>query len=315
MQTGVANMLRLHELNAVVRHLTGRGFQALVLKGPPLAQALYGDISLRPMSDLDLLVRREQVSSARAALTELGYIWPHEELVPGARVEFETEMALEREDLQRGMRHWCDLHWHLVDSPFYQRTIQLYWFWQTATRYPLGEGHVLTLALEARLLYLCAHAALHHQGGRVLWICDIDRLLRQNASLLDWGLFQEKAIAYRLPLAVQAVLLRAQEWLGTPLPEGLMSTLAALPPDPEAADVLDTRAGPPPDIMAGFVDDLGRLPGWRTKLRFFLVNAFPSPAYMHQRYAIRRRWMMPGYYVSRLAAGFWDWLRLLLGHG
>jgi hypothetical protein len=308
-------MLRLHELEIVVQHLTRCGIQVLVLKGLPLTQALYGDISLRHTSDLDLLVRGEQVSVTRTALTELGYIWPHEELVPGARVEFETEMALERQDTETGMRHWCDLHWHLVDSPLYQQSIRLDWFWQTATRHPLGEGHVWTLGTEARLLYLCAHAALHHQGGRLLWICDIDRLLRQYSSALDWGLFQEKATAYRLPLAVQAVLLRAQEWLGTPLPEGLMSALASLPPDPEAAEVLDTRTGPRPGIMAGFVDDLGRLPGWRTKVRFFLVNAFPSPAYMRQRYTIRRRWMLPAHYAYRLAAGFGDWLRLLLGRG
>jgi hypothetical protein len=308
-------MLRLHELKAVVQHLTRRGIQVLVLKGLPLAQILYGDITLRHTSDLDLLVRREQVSVARATLAELGYVWPHEELVPGARVEFETEMALEREDARTGMRHQCDLHWHLVDSPFYQQVIQLDWLWETAARHPLGEGQVRTLGLEARLIYLCAHAALHHQGGRALWICDIDRLLRQQSTELDWELFLERVIAFRQPLAVQTVLLRAQEWFGTPLSEELMSALAALPPDPEAAQVLDTRTGPRPGIMAGFVDDLGRLSDWRTRVRFFLVNALPSPAYMRQRYGIRRNWMLPGYYAYRLAAGFWDWLRLFLGHG
>ena len=42
------------------------------LKGPALAEALYPDPGLRPFTDLDLLVRREDAARAVALLGEVG---------------------------------------------------------------------------------------------------------------------------------------------------------------------------------------------------------------------------------------------------
>src|SRR6185503_20158145 len=44
--------------------LGGRGVDVMPLKGPVLAESLYGDPSLRPCRDLDVLVRAEQMPDA-----------------------------------------------------------------------------------------------------------------------------------------------------------------------------------------------------------------------------------------------------------
>jgi hypothetical protein len=158
--TATLNALRLDEWEEVVRHLAERGVDALVLKGAALAEGLYGDIAVRPMEDLDLLVQWEQLAAARAALAERGYAPVREEVFRGAAEEFESQVSLSRRDAATGMNYVCELHWHLFDSPFYQRTMSLDWFWQTAVPLPLGEVEAQALGAEAQLLHLCTHLAL-----------------------------------------------------------------------------------------------------------------------------------------------------------
>ncbi len=46
----------------------------ILLKGAALAPLVYRGIALRPMADLDLLIRRSDLSSAEGALCQLGYV-------------------------------------------------------------------------------------------------------------------------------------------------------------------------------------------------------------------------------------------------
>src|SRR4051812_23591803 len=62
-----AELLRAH--SALREH----GIEAIPLKGPVLASELYGDLALRPFSDIDLLIRREQVDAAESVVRDLGY--------------------------------------------------------------------------------------------------------------------------------------------------------------------------------------------------------------------------------------------------
>src|SRR2546425_242534 len=66
--------LRLyHELSEILDALRSEEIPVIVLKGAYLAECVYGDKALRPMRDLDLMVRRCDLSRAEAKLVEMGY--------------------------------------------------------------------------------------------------------------------------------------------------------------------------------------------------------------------------------------------------
>jgi len=67
------NLYLTSELLRVHAALKERGIETIPLKGPALASQIYGDLGLRPFSDIDLLVRREQRPEAESAIKELGY--------------------------------------------------------------------------------------------------------------------------------------------------------------------------------------------------------------------------------------------------
>ncbi len=57
----------------VLDALASAGLPALALKGAPLARTLYGDPALRSSADIDVLVRREELSAAIMTARTLGY--------------------------------------------------------------------------------------------------------------------------------------------------------------------------------------------------------------------------------------------------
>ena len=61
------------ELLRVLDQLNECGIATMPYKGPVLADMLYGNVTARQFSDLDLLILRKDVLRAKAALGELGY--------------------------------------------------------------------------------------------------------------------------------------------------------------------------------------------------------------------------------------------------
>ena len=61
------------ELRPIFKSMNKAGVQVVLLKGVSLAASLYPDIGLRPMGDLDLLVRDSQLNTAVQIASSFGY--------------------------------------------------------------------------------------------------------------------------------------------------------------------------------------------------------------------------------------------------
>lgn len=72
-QTWYKNQIWLSEMARFLAEFERAGLQTLVLKGTALALLFYPDCGLRPMTDLDVLVRRDQARAAMSLLAELGW--------------------------------------------------------------------------------------------------------------------------------------------------------------------------------------------------------------------------------------------------
>jgi len=66
--TALRGTIGLRQRDAVVTLLGQEGIPHLVLKGSALAPLWYGELSLRPFVDIDLLLPREEMGRARRAL-------------------------------------------------------------------------------------------------------------------------------------------------------------------------------------------------------------------------------------------------------
>lgn len=289
-----------HRVEALLLALHDAGIEALLLKGAALSQVIYSRSAVRPLGDLDVLVRPEQVRTALAALTRIGYSRCDVEPRAGDTLAYENEVLIQKPGLVPAD---VEIHWGLLDSPHYQRVLDMAWFWQTALPVRIGETDTLILGPEAQLLHLCAHLALHHAGEGLLWRHDIAEVIHAYADRFDWDLLLAQAQAFDLVLPVQGLLAEVAEQWRAPIPDAILQRLSALQPSPAEARVNAWLTAPARPVAQRFWADLASMPGWRPRLHYALANLLPSPAYMRQRYGFRQPWLLPIYYLHRYALG------------
>jgi hypothetical protein len=299
-RTARRTLLRFDELAACLRALGAVGVPVVVLKGAALIETLYDNIALRPMGDVDLLVRRSDLATTHRTLAGLGYALAGMETHPGALIEYENELTFHKP----GHRDtYMDVHWSLFDSPYYQARIAMDWFWDTAQPATIAGVPALVLGPEALTIHLCGHLALHHMATGLLWWHDISAVLKHHRHEMDWPLLLSRITDYGLLPPVRLVLTRAVEEWAAPVPLDVLGALRDRQHSSEELRVYaELTSG---DRPAGrrFWTDLTSTPGWRRRVRFARTHLLPSPAYMRNRYDIRHPLLLPLYYPYRWLRG------------
>ena len=139
-----------HVIEAITA-MRDAGIDAMLLKGWSVATC-YADPALRPLGDIDLLVRDHDGGAAR---------------------ERAAALAVRRPPI--------DLHTSLLDLT--DRTVaQLF---ERSRMIPLGDIAVRVLGREDQFRHLCLHF-FRHAGSRPLWLCDIAATLEAMPHDFDW---------------------------------------------------------------------------------------------------------------------------------
>jgi hypothetical protein len=287
-----------------------------------LAVTAYRTIALRPMVDVDLLARREQVPALLDALAADGYRRAVEPR-PGAALEFENEIPLYKEGLEPLQ---LDVHWSLFDSHFYQANLSLDWFWQTARVGAWRDFIIPVPGPEAQLIHLCGHLAFHHaRFPNLLWLNDLVEVVRAYRAEIDWEMLTRRAGEMRLVLPVRIYLDEAAAW-GAPIPAAALDRLRAVAVSPEEERVFRRHAGKQVRSLSSRVlPDLLEIPAGR-RPRYILTKLVPSSDYMRDRYRgapvrslpllyIYHLWAGLRAAVTMVAAGAWGGVKSLLRFG
>ena len=157
------------ELGEVVPRIEDAcGIEPLVFKGPAASETLYEPRTLRPFSDLDLLVPPSSVDAATEALRAIGY-WPNLHLRPGFGDRYRHDVHLSR---RRG-KHLVgiDLHWRVSDDPVGE---QLSWEQIAPAQLHIDGVQVACPSPADNLIVLAVHF-LSDRQRRLLWIEDLRR--------------------------------------------------------------------------------------------------------------------------------------------
>jgi len=187
-RTTQRNLFLTGELLKILGLFTAHQVSAIPFKGPTLAALAYGDVGLREFSDLDILIRKQDVSRAKELLVSCGY-QPQVTLTAAQEAAFlrsENALLFSRDDIQSIV----ELHWELTPRYLSSRLDQNHLWERLELTSPAGQG-IFTLAPEHLLHFLCVHGAKH--GWDCLgWICDVARLVNAHRGL-DWGLVLAQA--------------------------------------------------------------------------------------------------------------------------
>jgi hypothetical protein len=267
LQRAARTALLRRELEDVVPLVAGACRAPPVLvKGAAVADRFYPDRRLRPYADLDLLLPRDRLSRAVAAVADRGYAVV-EELRPGYAERFGHDVHVSRR--AGAVEVDVELHWRIGDdrlgSPLDHAHV-------VAAAEPLrvGATTVLVPSVPDQLLLLAVHL-LSDRARRLAWVNDV-RLVAESATAEEWdeAFSTAEAIGGGLLWVLHRALDQARHHLGLdrprPRPPGRPPPFGPL----RAVEELDLQAAP----------HIGRLVALRgaERLAYLRAVALPSRA-------------------------------------
>lgn len=224
-----ATIVAAHNLNAkvelerVVEALDRAGVEVMLLKGAALEAILYERPDLRPMSDVDLLVRPADASAACAAL-EACDCRRGQNLI---RDDFFPSYHYELEFITRSIKPVrIDLHARPFRPLRIARIMPDDALRHGAKPVEVGKTTAVIPRLEFMLIHLAAHAAFHG-CSRLIWLYDIKRFVDRFGSKMDWSMVIESARAWGLLWPVRVAIDRVEEHFGAILPRDVRARLSA----------------------------------------------------------------------------------------
>ena len=217
------NMQLYNQLEEVLQKFAKEGISVILLKGAYLAKYIYGNIALRPMADIDLLVKQGSLNKAHCLLIDDGYSITdsnfEEELPPYKK---KGKIALE-------------IHSHLKILPDKKNT-DINKLWTKAEKVTIGKADALTLCPEDHFLHLCLHNCIQHRFENGLIACtDTQFYLKHFKEKLNWEQLWQLAQEWKIERAVYLMLALTEKLIKVPMPEQIRQ---GVEPDQDSINAL-----------------------------------------------------------------------------
>lgn len=209
------------ELMRILQCLEELGIEVVPYKGIVLSEVYYGDMALRQSGDMDLFVRKHEVTRIKDAVRGLGYT--PRVLIPEDAEEAYIASGYEWTFDSAAGRNLLELQWALQPR-FYAVDFDMDGLFERAVNATVAGRAVKTPSPEDLLLVLSVHAA-KHVWGRLIWLCDIAQILRRDDVNWDW--VQARAHEIGIERILRITLLLTNRFLGTAIPAHVESAILA----------------------------------------------------------------------------------------
>jgi hypothetical protein len=289
-QTLAQNTLVYQELERILEALDEAGIPVIVLKGAALATTVYEDIGLRPMGDLDLLVRPEHLKAATSVITSFGYF-----------VQKAIYHIVFGRDQTQSTN--IELHWFLIGIDQYRSTRIDYWnqarFWYqySAKSISINRKNIHLFSPLFNIIYLTAHLGIQHpqDSPRLIWLYDLHLIIWKHQSDSDWEDVSQLIELVDCSALLPEVIKEARNRFDTPMPASLFHALAEMSENP-----VRTLKRPYEDHkLPQWVWNSWRFLNWQMRLAMVWRLIFPDRSYMRWRYDFAQAWMLPLSYPYR----------------
>lgn len=167
-----------------------------------LLDGLYPAIDLRPMTDIDILVKKDDMPGASAVLERMGFhSTPHNILFRDRHFHLTFTRKVKQSALV------VELHWHVdfSGSPFALRIEDV---WRRARQHD-ARSNVYALDIHDDLLLNLYHLLRDPDQDKVVPLkncVDIALLIKRHREAIDWDLLRQRAADYSLQRMTDFVL-------------------------------------------------------------------------------------------------------------
>jgi hypothetical protein len=215
------NRMLMHNSMQVLNALEEAKISYMLLKGAALIAAYYESPALRPMNDIDILVKREDAEKAFDLLNTLG--WTNKK----GRDFNQTFHSTHSIALKKTNNVDIDLHWNVIYQVAWKGSEKAYWEETEEAAY--GNHTVMVLKPEMQILHNMAHGLRYNPMSAIRWIPDVMQIIETKKDAINWdhllNLAKERHLVYTLRYGIN---LLADEF-NAEIPAIFMENLRAIP--------------------------------------------------------------------------------------
>jgi hypothetical protein len=218
-RTWYANQLLLERLKEALAAVEGGGGDPLVVSSWELPLRYYGDLGLRPVTTLNLLVRPNRVGRSAQALCDQGWTGPVE-----PSESFLRSRHYARYERANGDK--CFVYWgifHEFSDP--GRGLEPEDLWGQPIDLELRGVPARALSPTDELLNVCVGGARPKSWPTVIWVADAIAVLRAPDSAIDWQRLVRQATRLRATLRVHDAASFLRQELDAPVPAEVLEEL------------------------------------------------------------------------------------------
>jgi hypothetical protein len=321
-QSGIPEEVALFLRGALMRNLsrnifnTGLTAEALgllnrekiktvILKGLALENSVYGNLGLRQMSDVDILISRKDCLRAREVLMSAGYTslpvksFLHRMILPYYGKHLPSL-------LKNGAS--LEIHHELFGRRNHNLTKVLY---DSSYKTELKGERTWFPEPQIFFLYLVKHLGVHEMNNesQLRLYADMVVLLEKfSDEILNYDLL-EYASGAGMSEILATKLDPLREMWGISFPDWVNDFIEKWADKDSISRFIFFLGSPkdnPPCDKPGFYRQIvGDIPGFHRKLMYVLGDLFPSLSFMRDRYKCKSTWKVLFYYPHRLGKLLW----------
>lgn len=231
--SAVRNVILYSELGKILRALQKSDIPVIVLKGACLAESVYGNIALRSMGDVDILVKKNNLGNTVQILNSMGYS------ADDFQAENQGFFGRHLPRIKAPNKPPIEVHWTIFSSMDFEAPDEkeIVKIWERARPSVVAGTPCLMLAPEDLLLHLCCHISRQHLFNmRLRGFLDLRKVVEYYDNLIDWDVMQQRACHWRIDRAVRLTIFIAERWVGLELPDRVKQ---AWKPEHPSTDIMN----------------------------------------------------------------------------
>jgi len=299
------NIFNIESVVAALKLLNARKIKTVLLKGMALEISLYGNLGLRQMSDVDILIAKGECILARKILIQNGYVsLPvkslfHEIIIMdigkhlpslikgGASLEIHHELFGAKKNVMTRILYDSSYEIYIKGERAYIPQPQIFFLYLVKHLY----RHELNNESQLRL-YTDLVVMIEKHG---------DKIINQDLLKLAFQADMQEILAHRLkPL---------RDLWGIIFPS-FIDEFIDMNCNAESINkflffLKSPKENPAPDNSGFYNHIISDIPGLHRKVLYILGDIFPTIRFMKGRYGIKSTWRVLLYYPHRIGKLWW----------
>jgi hypothetical protein len=305
MKSLTRNTFNTETVGEVLRLLNREKIKTVFLKGLALELSVYGNAGLRQMSDVDILISREQCIKARDILLDNGYV-----SLPVKSAFHKLIIADTGKHLPSLTKNGTsiEIHHELFGGKRNSLTRILF---DTSYPFELKGERVFIPKPQIFFLYLVRHLWLHeiNNESQLRLYTDLVVLIEKYSD----EILNNDLLTYASKAGMSETLARClnplRDFMGIHLPESINNFIDKRT-DPASGDkfiffLKSPKNNLPVNNSRFYRNAVSEIPGLHRKFLFLMGDIFPSVSFMKKRYGLSQSWKVLFYYPHRLGKVLW----------